>query len=103
MIEAAPDDLTPVAYTNHITTINLATSLSSSSPDQMNLRLVRTSQYLQQYRLHVYHKAGKLNYVPDALSLLSAVDKAQPREDDNLNALHVDSASNLALPGTTAT
>ena len=46
MIEAAPDDLTPVAYTDHIATINLATSLSSLSPDRMNLRLVRASQYL---------------------------------------------------------
>ncbi|CAP85697.1 hypothetical protein EN45_058060 [Penicillium chrysogenum] len=48
MVEAAPDDLTPVAYTDHIATINLATSLSSASPDRMNLRLVRASQYLQQ-------------------------------------------------------
>lgn len=46
MIEAAPDDLTPMAYTDHIATINLATSLSSASPDRINLRLVRASQYL---------------------------------------------------------
>lgn len=32
----------------------------------MNLRLVRASQYLQQFRLLVYHKAGKLNCVADA-------------------------------------
>ncbi|KAJ5252623.1 hypothetical protein N7489_003033 [Penicillium chrysogenum] len=38
MVEAAPDDLTPVAYTDHIATINLATSLSSASPDRLNLR-----------------------------------------------------------------
>jgi hypothetical protein len=57
----APDDLTPIAYTDHIATINLATSLSSASPDRMNLRLVRASQYLQQFRLLVYHKAGKLH------------------------------------------
>ncbi|KAJ5248177.1 hypothetical protein N7489_002497 [Penicillium chrysogenum] len=34
MIEAAPGNLTPVAYTDHIATINLATSLSSASPDR---------------------------------------------------------------------
>lgn len=66
MIEAAPENLTPVAYTDHIAMINLATSLSSTSPDRMNLRLVRASQYLQQFRLLVYHKAGKLNCVADA-------------------------------------
>jgi dUTPase len=103
MIEAAPDDLTPVAYTDHIATINLATSLSSSSPDRMNLRLVRASQYLQQYRLLVYHKAGKLNCIADALSRLAAVDKAEPREDDDLDALHVTIASDLQLPGTATT
>jgi hypothetical protein len=58
MIEAAPEDLTPVAYTDHIATINLATSLVSASPDRLNLRLVRASQYLQQFRLQVHHKAG---------------------------------------------
>ncbi|KAJ5845048.1 hypothetical protein N7534_008717 [Penicillium rubens] len=103
MIEAAPDNLTPIAYTDHIATINLATSLSSVSPDRMNLRLVRVSQYLQQFRFLVYHKAGKLNNIADALPRLPAVDKAQPREDDDLDALHVDSASDLTLPGSTPT
>jgi hypothetical protein len=103
IIEAAPDNLTPIAYTDHIATINLATSLSSSSPNRINLRLVRASQYLQQYRLLVYHKAGKLNYIADALSRLAAVDKAEPRKDNDLDALHVIIASDLQLPGTTTT
>jgi hypothetical protein len=42
MIEA-PDNLTPVAYTDDIATIHLATTLSSASPGRMNLRLVRAS------------------------------------------------------------
>ncbi|KAJ5237923.1 hypothetical protein N7489_008014 [Penicillium chrysogenum] len=78
MIEAALDNLTPIAYTDYIATINLATSLLSASPDRMNLRLVRASQYLQQFRLLI-------------------------REDDDLDALHVDSASDLTLPGSTPT
>jgi hypothetical protein len=99
----APDDLTPIAYRDHIATINLATSLSSASPDRMNLRLVRASQYLQQFRLLVNHKAGKLNHIAGVLSRLPAVGKAEPREDDDLDALHVDSASDLTLPGATPT
>ncbi|KAJ5167688.1 uncharacterized protein N7482_003282 [Penicillium canariense] len=43
IIEAVPDDLILVIYTNYIATINLATSLLSASLDRLNLRLVRIS------------------------------------------------------------
>lgn len=72
--------------------------ITRSSPDRLNLRLVRASQYIQQFRLLVYHKPGKLNCVADALSRLPAQGKAVPRVDDDLDALHVDSASDLTLP-----
>ena len=46
------------------------TSLKTNDPDKLNLRLVRASQYLQQFNLEVHHIAGKTNTVPDALSRL---------------------------------
>ena len=38
---------------------------------RLNLRLVRASQFLQQFRLDVRHKPEKKNIVPDALSRLA--------------------------------
>lgn len=46
-LEVAPEDKPPIFYTDHIASIYLATSLSTSSLDRLNLRLVRGSQYLQ--------------------------------------------------------
>lgn len=39
---------------------------------RINLRLVRTSQFLQQFRLDVRHKSGKEHIVSDALSRLAS-------------------------------
>ncbi|OQE92874.1 hypothetical protein PENNAL_c0006G05432 [Penicillium nalgiovense] len=86
----------PPQHTGRINT-DLATSLSSASPDRMNLRLVRASQYLQQFRLPVYHKAGKLNFshsksfafsircgvVSDSLVKLQMKPKPQPAADED--------------------
>ena len=38
----------------------------------MNLRLVRASQFLQQFRLDVRHKPCKGQIIPDALSCLAS-------------------------------
>ena len=37
---------------------------------RLNLRLMRASQFLQQFKLNVCHKSGKEHIVPDALSRL---------------------------------
>ena len=55
------------------TTIVTQTSLSTSSTDKLNLRLVRASLYLSQFNLRVFHKPGKEHVVPDALSRLKSV------------------------------
>ena len=61
-----------VVYTDHSAAVPISrqTSLTSSSTDKLNLRLVRASQYLSMFDLSVRHKAGKANVVPDALSRL---------------------------------
>ncbi len=40
---------------------------------RINLCLVRTSQFLQQFRLDVRHKPGKEHIIPDALSRLASM------------------------------
>ena len=40
---------------------------------RMNLRLVRMSQFLQQFRLDIWHKSGKKHIIPDVLSRLASI------------------------------
>lgn len=47
----------------------------------MNIRLVRASQFLQQFRLVVQHKPGKEHILPDALSRLASVNTNLPSQD----------------------
>ena len=63
-----------VIYTDHSAAVQISrqTTLSTSSTDKLNLRLVRASQYLSGFNLAIRHKAGKSNVVPDALSRLQA-------------------------------
>ena len=51
----------------------------TTSMMRLNLRLVRASQFLQQFKLEVRHKPGKEHIIPDALSRLA-----------NSNTGHVD-------------
>ena len=73
MIESSKKPPT-VVFTDHSAAVPISTqtSLSSSSTDKLNLRLVRASQYLSQFDLVIKHKSGKSNVVPDALSRLKA-------------------------------
>lgn len=73
MVDSAPLDKPPIVLTDHAATTGIAkqTSLTSSSVDKLNLRLVRASQYLSQYRLDIRHVPGRTHIVPDALSRLS--------------------------------
>ena len=73
LIEAS--EVPPVVlYTDHSAAVQISrqTTLSTSSTDKLNLRLVRASQYLSGFNLSIRHKAGKANVVPDALSRLQA-------------------------------
>ena len=50
----------------------------------MNVRLVRASQFLRQFRLDVRHKPSKEHIIPDALSRLASTnhDAASSKDDD---------------------
>ena len=45
---------------------------------RLNLRLVQASQFLQQFKLNVWHKSGKEHIIPDALSRLASANTRQP-------------------------
>jgi len=61
-------------FTDHSATIAIIkqTSLTTSSTDKLNTRLIRASQYVSQYtnELDIRHKPRKVNLIPDALSRL---------------------------------
>ncbi|KAJ6015806.1 hypothetical protein N7540_010397 [Penicillium herquei] len=89
MIEAA-DSLPTVIYTDHSSTVNIATSsnLRSASSENLNLRLIRASQYIQQFNLKVFHRPGKSNKIADALSRLPSAN--QPTDSDDLDAFQAE-------------
>ena len=64
-----------IIYTDHSAAIPISrqTSLTTSSTDKLNLRLVRASQYLSSFNLAIRHKSGASNIVPDALSRLQGL------------------------------
>ncbi|KAJ5090186.1 hypothetical protein N7532_008870 [Penicillium argentinense] len=88
MVQAAPPHLPVVIYTDHSSTTPIAQSspLRSVASDRLNLRLVRASQYIQQYRLRVFHRPGATNQVVDALSRLPTKQHEAGQSDD-LDAL----------------
>ncbi len=61
---------------------------STTSTMRLNLRLVRISQFLQQFKLEVRHKPGKEHIIPDVLSRLASSNigyaDLQPSELDAL-------------------
>lgn len=71
MVEASQH--TTIVYTDHGAALGIAkqVTLSTTSTDKLNLRLVRASDYVQRFRLDIRHKPGKLHIVPDALSRLA--------------------------------
>lgn len=63
-----------VIYMDHGANAAIAnqTKLSTTSIDRLNMKLVRASTYLSQFRVEVKHRPGKTNIMPDALSRLPA-------------------------------
>ncbi len=89
--------LKTIIFTDYRSALRIAkqTSLSTLSTAKLNLRLIRASEYIQQFRnLEFRHKPGKKHVVPDTLSRLSnsAAAKAASREsqeaDSELDALY---------------
>lgn len=75
-----------VIFTDHAANASIAkqTTLSSSNTDKLNLRLVRASAYLSQFRLDIRYRPGKRHVIPDALSRLPA-EKSFLDEGNNLD------------------
>lgn len=73
-----------VVFTDHSATPTIfnQVSLKSTSTDRLNMRLIRATQYLSQFRhkLTVYYKPGRLHKVPDALSRLQQLKIPLPAE-----------------------
>jgi len=74
LVEA--NDYPTIIYTDHVAVRHIAhsTTLKTSSPERANMRLIRGSQYLSQFRLDVRYTPGKNNIVADALSRLKRVE-----------------------------
>jgi Integrase zinc binding domain len=74
-----------IIYTDHASTKGIAnqTHMGSSATDKLNLRLIRASQYLSQFKLDIRHKPGKTNVVADSLSRLKT-DLPRPKDSDVL-------------------
>ena len=87
MAETAPKT---IVYTDHGAALGLAkqTTLTTSSTDKMNLRLVRASDYVQRFRdLEFRHKPGVSHIVPDALSRLPRIDSKRDDSEGVLDTL----------------
>jgi hypothetical protein len=64
-----------IVYTDHVAVKHImhSTALKTTSPERANMRLIRASQYLSQFRLDVRYRPGKENIPADALSRLKQV------------------------------
>ena len=91
LINACTPDLPTVIYTDHSAMVQISkqSTLNSSSIDQLNLCLIHTSQYIQQFWIQCHHKPGKNNLITDMLSQLLTVDIEISMEQD-LDALCMD-------------
>ncbi len=79
-----------ILFTDHGSALGIAkqTSLTTSSTDRLNLRLIRASEYIQRFNIIIKHKPGKQHIVPDALSRLdSENDDANTPDSGELDAL----------------
>lgn len=67
LVEAT--ELPTIVYNDHGASLGIAkqTTLSTSSTDKLNIRLVRASNYIRWFQLNITHKPGKQHIVPDAL------------------------------------
>lgn len=80
-----------VIYTDHVanSVITRQKKLFFSSVDKLNLRLVRVSMYLSQFRLDVRYKFEQSHIISDALSRLSSRQEIDVLTNSlNINSFH---------------
>lgn len=82
-----------IIETNHLAIIDIlqqSSIISTTSTMRINLRLVRASQFLQQFKLDIRHKPGKEHIIPDPLRhLASANSPLTDARHSELDALFV--------------
>ena len=74
-------------YSAIINILQQSSITSTTSTMRLNLRLVRASQFLQQFKLDVRYKPGKEHIIPDALSRLASANRHPDPEHSELDAL----------------
>jgi hypothetical protein len=91
-----------IIYTDHGASpaIAAAIKLTTSSTDRLNMKLIRASMYLSQFRLDIRHRSGKSNVIPDALSRLPVEKDYSPHGalDMNLDVDLTNAQSKVECP-----
>jgi hypothetical protein len=75
-----------IVYTDHAATKGIMshTNLGSSCVDKLNRRLIRSSQYVSQFKLDIRHRPGTSNVPADSLSRLPSMQKNPDPDSDIL-------------------
>ena len=87
-----------IIQTNHSAIIDIlqqSSITSTISTIKLNLRLIRASQFLQQFKLDIRHTPGKEHIIPDALSHLASANS--PPTDARHSELDVLFIYNITL------
>ena len=82
-----------IIFTNYDVVLNITKQifLIISSTNKFNLRLIKTSNYIQRFELEIRHKFEKQHIILDALSRLTSIniDSRSHIENNELNALFI--------------
>ena len=80
-----------VVLTDHAATKGIVekSPLTTTSTERSNRRLICAAIYLSEYNLQIYHLPGRLNFVPDALSRLKAL-QDKPKDPKDMAAVNSD-------------
>lgn len=86
--------LLTIIYTdNEVNTLIVATTkLSTININKLNMKFIRVSIYLSQFRLDIRHRSRKFNIVSNAISRLSIKSDRSLNDSLNLNFEHFDIA-----------
>ena len=81
-----------IIFTDHDATvkINNQINFSTSFTDKLNLRLIKTSKYIQQFNFIIKHKLEKQHIVSNALFRFEIINEnLTTSKNDELNALWI--------------
>ena len=86
-----------IVFVDHASIVGIvkSSSLTTSSTDKLNPRLVRAAQYLSLYDLDIRHWPGRYYHIPDAISRLPA--ESKPSETDILEDVFTYNVTTIEL------